>query len=432
MKTRRIERAGNGLQGEIRIPGDKSISHRSVMIAGIGDGTVHISHFLRAQDCLSTVAGMRQLGVPIRENEDGSLDVTGVGLEGLTEPEAIIDAGDSGTMLRLMLGLLAPQPFLTTFTGDALLYKRPMGRVIKPLSMMGARLAGRQQNKFLPITVMPAGRPLQGIIYPMPVASAQVKSAILLAGLRAEGETTVVEPVVSRDHTERMLEAFGVSLRKEDTSVTIHRPDRLCSPEAIDIPGDISSAAFWLVAASVIPGSDLLLRNVGVNPTRTGVIDVLRDMGADIQVLDPRTSGGEPAADLRVRSAALHGVSFGQEIMPRLIDEIPVIAVAALFAKGDTEITGAGELRVKETDRIRAVAEEFRKLAPNVEELPDGLLIHGGARLQPARCRSFDDHRIAMALAIAGAAGDGVEIEDPGCVDISYPAFYQTLEDIRR
>ncbi|MBQ7516698.1 MAG: 3-phosphoshikimate 1-carboxyvinyltransferase [Schwartzia sp.] len=432
METRRIERAKNGLVGEIQIPGDKSISHRSVMLAGIGDGATHITHFLRAQDCLSTVAAMRQLGVGIQENDDGSLDVTGVGLHGLTEPAGVLDAGDSGTTLRLMLGLLAPQPFLSVFTGDALLHKRPMGRVITPLSQMGARLAGRQQNKYLPIAVLPAQQPLHGIIYPMPVASAQVKSAILLAGLRAEGETTVVEPVVSRDHTERMLEAFGVRLLRKDTSVTIKAPKQLVSPETIDVPGDISSAAFWLVAASVIPQSDLLLRNVGVNPTRTGVLDVLRDMGADIAVLNERVSGGEPAADLRVRSAKLRGVSFGAEIMPRLIDEIPVIAVAALFADGDTEITGAGELRVKETDRIRAVAEEFRKLAPNVEELADGLLIHGGARLQAARCASYDDHRIAMALAIAGAAGDGVEIEGPGCVDISYPAFYRTLEEIRR
>ena len=335
-------------------------------------------------------------------------------------------------MLRLMMGLLVPQPFLSTFTGDAALYRRPMGRVTEPLSQMGARIAGRAGGKYLPITILPAGKPLNGVEYKMPMASAQVKSAILLAGLRAEGETTVIEPFPSRDHTERMLRAFGAEIRQDGARVSCRAVKKLRAPERIEVPGDISSAAFWLVAASIIEGSDLLLKGVGVNPTRTGVLDVLQDMGANIERLNERESGGEPIADLRVRSARLHGVSFGGAIIPRLIDEIPILAVAALFAEGDTAISDAGELRVKETDRLRAVAVEYNKLTPCVEELADGLVIHGGAKkIRHAECFSYDDHRMAMSLAIAGAAGDGVTIENPECVDISYPTFYKTLTGLQ-
>ena len=423
-----IPRVVGGLKGEIEIPGDKSVSHRSVMLAGLCDKPVHITNYLHAADCLSTAAAMEMLGVSVRWGDDTTLDVTGHGFDGLTEPQGILDAGDSGTMLRLMMGLLAPQPFLSTFTGDAALYRRPMGRVIEPLSRMGARIAGRAGGKYLPITILPAEKKMQGIEYKMPMASAQVKSAILLAGLRAEGETTVIEPFPSRDHTERMLRAFGAEIRQDGNRVSCRAVQKLSAPESIEVPGDISSAAFWLVAASIIEGSDLLLKGVGVNPTRTGVLDVLRDMGADIELLNERESGGEPIADIRVRSAKLRGVSFGGAIIPRLIDEIPILAVAALFADGDTVITDAGELRVKETDRLHAVAVEYNKLASCVEESEDGLVIHGNAKkIRHAECFSYDDHRMAMSLAIAGAAGDGVTIENPECVDISYPEFYKTL-----
>ena len=432
-KTKKeISRVVGGLHGEIEIPGDKSVSHRSVMLAGLCDTTVHITNYLHAADCLSTAAAMEALGVSVRWTDDTTLDVTGNGFDGLKEPQGILDAGDSGTMLRLMMGLLAPQPFLSTFTGDAALYRRPMGRVIEPLSRMGARIAGRAGGKYLPITILPAEKKLQGIEYPMPMASAQVKSAILLAGLRAEGETTVIEPFPSRDHTERMLRAFGAEIRQDGNHVSCRAVQKLSAPESIEVPGDISSAAFWLVAASIIEGSDLLLKGVGVNPTRTGVLEVLRDMGANIELQNERESGGEPIADIRVRSAKLHGVSFGGAIIPRLIDEIPIIAVAALFADGDTTISDAGELRVKETDRLHAVAVEYNKLAPCVEELEDGLVIHGGTKkIRHADCFSYDDHRMAMSLAIAGAAGDGVTIENPECVDISYPTFYKSLNMLR-
>ena len=428
-----ISRVVGGLRGELEIPGDKSVSHRSVMLAGLCDTPVHITNFLHAADCLSTAAAMEALGVSVRWSDETTLDVTGRGFDGLIEPAGILDAGDSGTMLRLMMGMLAPQPFLSTFTGDAALYRRPMGRVIEPLSRMGARIAGRAGGKYLPITILPAEKKLHGMEYQMPMASAQVKSAILLAGLRAEGETTVVEPFPSRDHTERMLRAFGAEIRQDGTRVSCRAVSKLSAPETIEVPGDISSAAFWLVAASIIEGSDLLLKGVGVNPTRTGVLDVLRDMGANIALLNERESGGEPIADIRVRSAKLRGVSFGGAIIPRLIDEIPILAVAALFADGDTVVTDAGELRVKETDRLHAVAVEYNKLAPCVEESEDGLVIHGGAKkIRHGSCFSYDDHRMAMSLAVAGAAGDGVTIENPECVDISYPSFYQNLADLQR
>lgn len=423
-----ISRVIGGLKGEIEIPGDKSVSHRSVMLAGLCDTTVHITNYLHAADCLSTAAAMEMLGVSVRWADETTLDVTGNGFDGLTEPQGILDAGDSGTMLRLMMGLLAPQPFLSTFTGDAALYRRPMGRVIEPLSRMGARIAGRAGGKYLPITILPTEKKLQGIEYKMPMASAQVKSAILLAGLRAEGETTVIEPFPSRDHTERMLRAFGAEIRQDGTRVSCRAVEKLSAPDSIEVPGDISSAAFWLVAASIIEGSDLLLKGVGVNSTRTGILEVLRDMGANIELLNERESGGEPIADIRVRSAKLHGISFGGAIIPRLIDEIPILAVAALFADGNTVISDAGELRVKETDRLHAVAVEYNKLAPCVEESEDGLVIHGNAKkIRHADCFSYDDHRMAMSLAIAGAAGDGVTIENPECVDISYPEFYKNL-----
>ncbi|WP_040394826.1 3-phosphoshikimate 1-carboxyvinyltransferase [Centipeda periodontii] len=430
-ELRIVEAAQSGWQGELTIPGDKSISHRSVMFAGLGDTPVHIKNFLHAEDCLSTVGVMRALGTAIEFLNENELIVTGKGLHGLSEPMTVLDAGNSGTTLRLMMGLLAPQPFLSVFSGDASLTRRPMGRVLLPLSQMGARIYGRSGNNNLPLTIVPTGEKLHGIHYESPVASAQVKSAILLAGLYGDGPTTVTEPYVSRDHTEQMLAGFGVRLERSGTSVTVFPVEDggYRAPEEITVPGDISSAAYFLVAGSIIAGSRLLLKNVGINPTRTGILDVLTEMGAHISVQNERTSGGERVADLAVEAAELRGTSFGAEIMPRLIDEIPILAVAALFAEGDTVITGAGELRVKETDRLHAVATEFQKLAPgSIEEREDGLLIHGKAKPQRAQVKSYGDHRMAMSLAVLGAAAEGVLIEDPDSVNISYPTFFSEME----
>ena len=422
--------AVKGLQGEIFIPGDKSISHRSVMFSSLGDKAVTIKNFLNSQDCLSTVSCMEALGVKIEKINVNELVVHGVGINGLKEPENVLDAGNSGTTLRLLMGMLSAQNFFVTFTGDDSLRKRPMARVIKPLSKMGAQLVSRENSRLLPLAILPVEQ-IKAINYEMPMASAQVKSAILLAGMYADSKTIVTEPYVSRDHTEKMFETFGVELYKEGTSVGIQKVEQLISPETLEVPGDISSAAFWLVAASIIPNSNLTLKNVGVNKTRTGIIDVLLNMGADIKVVNERMSGKEPMADLIVKSAKLKGTSFGAEIMPRLIDEIPVIAVAAMFAEGKTIITGAEELRVKETDRLSAVVNEFSKMGGNIVGTEDGLIIEGTGKLNKANCYSYHDHRIAMALAVAGAAAEGVNIENPDCVCISYPTFYQTLEKIK-
>ena len=433
VEIRTIEPARHGWQGTIDIPGDKSISHRSVMFAGLGDTPVHIRNFLHAADCLSTVGVMRALGVKVEFLNENELIVTGNGFHGLTEPLTVLDAGNSGTTLRLMMGLLAPQPFLSVFSGDASLSRRPMGRVRLPLAEMGAQIFGRSGNNNLPLTIVPRGERLHGIHYNSPVASAQVKSAILLAGLYADTPTTVTEPYVSRDHTEQMLMGFGVHIERNGTSVTVFpvEEDGYRAPETIIVPGDISSAAYFLVGGSIIAGSRLLLKNVGINPTRTGILDVLTEMGAHITVQHERQSGGERVADIAVSAAALRGVSFGAEMMPRLIDEIPIIAVAALFAEGDTVITGAGELRVKETDRLHAIATEFQKLAPgNIEEHEDGLVIHGQAKVQRAQASSCGDHRMAMSLAVLGAAADGVCIEAPDSVDISYPTFFSEIEQL--
>lgn len=414
------------LNGHIAIPGDKSISHRSIMFAGLANTPVLVRNFLFAQDCLSTVSCMQALGVKVGQNAGNELIVTGNGMRALTEPEDILNAGNSGTTLRLLLGILAAQPFFSTFTGDASLRSRPMGRVIIPLTQMGAVIAARKQGSLLPLSVMPPGR-LTGIDYSMPMASAQVKSAVLLAGMFAGGETTVTEPYTSRDHTERMLETFGVKLSRRGTAVSIRSVDEFSAPAVIEVPGDISSAAFWMVAASIIPGSNVTLTNVGINPTRTGILDVLQQMGADIRLTNERWSGREPVADVTVKYAELQGVSIDGAIIPRLVDEIPVLTVAAMFAKGRTVISGAEELRVKETDRLNAVATEFVKLGGIIAETRDGLVIDPSPDLRPAVCYSYHDHRIAMALAIAGAAAKGVEIEQPDCVAISYPGFYTEL-----
>ena len=417
-----------GLHGELEIPGDKSISHRSIILSSLGDTAVEVTNFLAGADCLSTVACMKALGAKIERSGDAIL-IKGNGLHGLREAENILDAGNSGTTLRLLMGLLAPQKFLTTFTGDDSLRLRPMARVIKPLTQMGASIFGRNSNKNLPITILPAIKNLRGITYAMPVASAQVKSAILLAGLFAEGVTTVIEPAPSRDHTEKMLAAFGARLEKSGNAIKIFPAEKLTAPEKISVPGDISSASYWLVLATILDGSDVTIKNVGVNDTRTGILDVLKSMGAQIELLNERISGGERAADLRVVSSKIHGVEFGGKMIPRLIDEIPALAVAAAFAEGTTIIRDVGELRVKETDRLAAIVEEFNKISPaTFSATDDSLIIRGGGEKFFAECKTRADHRMAMSLAIFGAAAEGVAIDDADCVKISYPNFFDTLK----
>ena len=424
-----INKLSNSFRGEIKVPGDKSISHRSIILSALGKNPVAIKNFLRGEDCFSTVNSLRALGVSI--DDDGKdLVVTGHGLNGLKEPESILDAGNSGTTLRLLLGLLAPQRFFTTFTGDKSLSKRPMGRVIRPLSKMGARIYGRAGGKYLPITILPASKKMHGIAYEMPVSSAQVKSALLLAGLYGVGNTTVFEPYPSRDHTERMMEAFGVELERRGNSITLHptNDEQFQTPDSIEIPGDISSAMYWIVLATLKDGSDVTVKDVGINPTRTGAIDVLKSMGAQIEFLNVRSSGGEQLADIHVVSSKLHGTTFGDEIIPRLIDEVPILAVAAAFADGETVINGASELRVKETDRLSVICQEFNRLIPGAfKDSESTLTIVGGRKIKFNHCNSHGDHRIAMSLAILGAVGEGVEILDPNCVDISYPSFYEML-----
>ena len=428
---KKIEPLQNGLRGEINIPGDKSISHRSIMLSSLGSTSVEITNFLKGADCLSTIACMRAMGVFIEEFEDKIL-VKGNGLHGLSEPNNILDAGNSGTTLRLLMGLLSPQKFLTTFTGDESLRNRPMGRVITPLSMMGANIVGRNQNKNLPITIIPTMKKLHGITYQMPVASAQVKSAIILSGLYADSKTKIVEPYPSRDHTEQMLKAFGARIDKEGTEITVYPANELTAPESIEVPGDISSAAYWIVLASILDDSDVIIKNVGINETRTGIVDVMRDMGAKINFVNERISGGEKFADIHVVYSKLHGTNFGGEMIPRLIDEIPIIAVAAAFADGDTIIRDVGELRVKETDRLKAIVDEYNKIAAGAFEATENtLIIHGGKNFNFAECKTYDDHRMAMSLAIFGAASSGVEIDNPDCVNISYPCFYNNLKQIQ-
>lgn len=418
------------LRGTVAVPGDKSLSHRSVMLAGLADTPVTVKNFLASADCLSTVACLRALGIAVEKRANGEITVRGKGLYGLSEPDNVLDAGNSGTTIRLLSGLLAGQPFFSVLTGDDSLRRRPMARIVTPLTQMGAKLVGRENSRYAPVAIEPAAS-LRGIRYDMPVASAQVKSAIMFASLYASSPTTVTEPYLSRDHTERMFVQFGVPVFQEELSVTVNPVSSLQAPAVIDVPGDFSSAAFLLVAATIIPDSEVVLTNVGINPTRTGLLDVLRDMGADIKVLAQRRSGEEPVADLRVRSAALRGVSVSSDMIPRLIDEIPVLAVAALFARGRTRIEGAEELRVKETDRLRAMACELVRMGGDVTERRDGLIIEGAGKLHSAECLTYADHRVAMALTVAGVASEGVCLDDAGCVAISFPGFFEVMEGCR-
>jgi len=412
---------GGSVTGSIRVPGDKSISHRSIILASIAQGRTHISGFLEGEDSLNTLAAFRAMGVPIQRDAN-QITVQGVGLHGLQKPDRVLQMGNSGTAMRLMLGLLAGQSFDTTLAGDASLSKRPMNRVIKPLLEMKANIES-QAGGTAPLQIH-AQPNLEAINYAMPIASAQVKSCIMLAALYAEGETTITEPAPSRDHTERMLKGFGCELVNEDLQISLRGRQVLYATD-IDVPADISSAAFFLVAASIAPGSEITLQHVGVNPTRTGVIQVLRLMGADISLLNEREIGGEPVADIRVRSTELNGVHIPESLVPLTIDEFPVLFVAAACAKGETILTGAEELRVKESDRIEAMAQGLIALGIEVETMPDGIRIQGGS-MNGAVVESYGDHRIAMAFSVASlVASEAISIRDCANVDTSFPGFVE-------
>ncbi|MGH8503059.1 MAG: 3-phosphoshikimate 1-carboxyvinyltransferase [Gammaproteobacteria bacterium] len=413
-------RPGGSLTGKLQVPGDKSISHRALMLGAVAEGTTRVTGFLHAQDCLATARAFRAMGVPIDFSADGVVTIEGVGLHGLKAPPAALDMGNSGTSMRLLAGLLCGQAFNTRLTGDASLTRRPMRRIAEPLAHMGAVIHTSPQGT-APL-VIHGGRKLRGVEYHMPVASAQVKSCLLLAGLYAHGETVVTEPAVTRDHTERMLRAFGYPLRAEGGKVSVQGGGRLAAAD-IAVPADISSAAFFMVGASIAPGSDVLLEQVGVNPTRRGVVEILRLMCADIELLNERTAGGEPVADLRVRHAPLRGVEIPPELVPLAIDEFPAILIAAACAKGDTVLTGAEELRVKESDRIQVMAEGLRACGIDAEPATGGMRVRGG-RLLGGVVRSHGDHRIAMAFAMAGlAAGGEIVISDCDNVASSFPGF---------
>ena len=406
------------LKGEITVPGDKSISHRSIMFGSLAKGTTRVTHFLEGADCLSTIDCFRSMGVSIEKNEHEVL-IHGKGLHGLKAPQTILDCGNSGTTMRLLSGILAAQPFSSELTGDASIRKRPMKRIMTPLSLMGADIESRDGTGCAPLKIR--GKRLQGIRYDSPVASAQVKSAVLLAGLFADGVTSVTEPYVSRNHTELMLRGFGARIASEGTTASVFPAEELFAQE-ISVPGDISSAAYFLTAALLIPGSSLLLKNVGVNPTRDGILRVFRNMGADITLMDQRDCSGEPAADILVRAGSLHGTEIGGAVIPALIDELPVIAVAACFAEGTTVIRDAAELKVKESNRIAVMTEGLTAMGADVEETEDGMIIHGGRPLHHAVIDSRLDHRIAMSFSVAGLiCGDMPEIRGRECVRISYP-----------
>lgn len=425
MKFQKIK----GLKGEVSVPGDKSISHRSVMFGSIARGTTEIHHYLQGADCLSTIACFEKMGIEI-ENRGDTVLVHGRGLHGLQRPEQILDCGNSGTTTRLISGILAAQDFDVTLTGDASIQKRPMKRIMEPLSMMGADIQSVNDNGCAPLHI--TGKPLHGIHYHSKVASAQVKSAILLAGLYADGETKVTEPYVSRNHTELMLGHFGASVHTEDTTAVIQPATQLYG-NRIDVPGDISSAAFFLAAGLMVPNSEILIRNVGINPTRDGILRVCRNMGADLTLLNQNSSSGEPTADLLVRSSNLHGTVIEGAIIPTLIDELPMIAAMACFAEGTTVIRDAAELKVKESNRIEVMVRNLTAMGADAEETEDGMIIRGGAPLHGAVIDSKLDHRIAMTFAVTRLCADGeTTIQGAECVNISYPGFYEDLKRLMR
>jgi 3-phosphoshikimate 1-carboxyvinyltransferase len=415
------------LRGEIAVPGDKSISHRSIMLGSIARGVTTVSGFLRGEDNIATLNAFRAMGVRIHDDGE-TLRIEGKGLHGLTEAEDVIDCGNSGTSIRLLTGLMAAQRFYTVLTGDRYLRRRPMRRVVEPLSRMGACIHGRDNGEKAPLAIV--GRPLTGIAYDSPVASAQVKSALMLAGLYADGATRVTEPHLSRDHSERMFRHFGARLETDAAGVTVYGGHELDGRDIV-VPGDISSAAFFLVAALIVPGSELLIRGVGVNPTRTGILDILTAMGGSVELLDQREVSGEPVADLLVRTSALRGIEIGGDVVPRAIDEFPVICVAAALAEGTTVIRDARELRVKETDRIAAMAANLRAAGATITETADGMVIEGTGRLNGVTVESFGDHRIAMSMLVAGLAASGaITVSDTECIATSFPTFTALLDRV--
>ena len=423
--------SGN-LKGSIRIPGDKSISHRSIMLGSLAEGVTTVTGFLNGEDCLATLNIFRSMGVEIIENDATSLTIHGVGLYGLEAPEGDLDLGNSGTSMRLMTGLMSGvtsrQDFDVTLTGDASLSSRPMRRITKPLTSMGANIA--TDNDGTPPLTISAGSTLKGLHYDMPVASAQVKSAILLAGLYSEGTTSVAEPAPTRDHTERMLRGFGYEVTTDGNQMSLEGGGKLTATH-IDVPADISSAAFFLVGASIAKNSDLTLEHVGVNPTRTGVIDILQLMGADISLQNERVVGGEPVADIRVRSAKLKGIKIPESLVPLAIDEFPALFIAAVFAEGETILTGAEELRVKESDRIQVMADGLIACGVDAKPTSDGIVIQGDTVMKSAEVNSHGDHRIAMAFVMAGLIADGsITINDCDNVNTSFPRFVELAKSV--
>lgn len=416
------------LKGELSVPGDKSISHRAVMFGALARDTTEVTNFLQGADCLSTISCFRKLGITI-ENTPQRILIHGKGLHGLTMPSDVLDTGNSGTTTRLISGILAGQNFETVLNGDASIQSRPMKRIMDPLTQMGANITSIKENGCAPLRIRPAAA-LHGISYATPVASAQVKSCILLAGLYADAPTSVTEPALTRNHTELMLSGFGADIRTEGTTAVIF-PEPDLQAVNIEVPGDISSAAYFIAATLAVPGSELLIHNVGMNPTRDGILHVLHDMGADITLLNKKISGGEPTADLLVKYAPLKAATIGGAIIPTLIDELPVIAVLAALAEGTTVIRDAQELKVKESNRIDVVVNALTAMGAHVQATDDGMVIEGGQTLHGAAIDSHLDHRIAMSFAIAALAADGeTEILGADCVNISYPEFYETLRQI--
>lgn len=411
------------LRGEVTVPGDKSISHRAVMFGSLAEGTTEVINFLQGADCLSTIDCFRKMGIPI-ENTPGHILIHGKGLKGLQAPDGVLDTGNSGTTTRLISGILAAQPFAATLTGDASIRKRPMRRIIEPLSMMGADIRSINGNDCAPLCI--TGMPLHGIHYHSKVASAQVKSAILLAGLYADGITKVTEPVLSRNHSEIMLNYFGASLLTEGTTVTV-RPHPTLLGQKVCVPGDISSAAYFIAAGLLVPGAEILIRNVGINPTRDGILKVARAMGGNITYLN-RNDDGEPTADLLVKHSTLHGITIEGAIIPTLIDELPVISVMAAYAEGTTTIKDAAELKVKESDRIDVMVQYLSAMGCDITGTQDGMVIHGGKPLHGAVIDPHMDHRVAMSFAVASLIADGsTEITGSDVVTVSYPNFYEDL-----
>ncbi|MCM3719322.1 3-phosphoshikimate 1-carboxyvinyltransferase [Fictibacillus phosphorivorans] len=413
------------LNGTIKVPGDKSISHRSVMFGSIAEGKTTINGFLTGEDCLSTISCFKKLGVNIVQDGE-HVTVEGSGISGLKQSSDDLYVGNSGTTIRLMLGILANTSFSSVLTGDESIAKRPMNRVTKPLREMGAEIEGNEEGNKVPLHIK--GGNVKGIHYHSPIASAQVKSAILLAGLQGEGTTSVTEPLKSRDHTERMLEAFGVELKSDNLTVSIDGGQQLKGTH-IEVPGDISSAAFFLVAGAIVPESTITLQKVGLNPTRTGILDVLHDMGAEISYENVNEEASEPYGDLVVKTSSLKGTVIEGDVIPRLIDEIPIIALAATQAEGETIIKDAQELRVKETDRIETVVNELQKMGAQIEATEDGMIIHGKSPLKGASVQSYGDHRIGMMLSIAACLAEGeTTLDQSEAVAVSYPSFFDQLQ----